>query len=415
MGLVALRGATAATPAPVGARRVAPILRELILLLQGPATAVKGTPALCGDTGPDAGTAAWYFGEGGCALEYPPSVTSMVTSVSLGDLKPVLSAPGVTRRTQELLDELALSVGTAGLALQDKLAAHTTAWELVYGMERTGERDPAWARQAAPLLCQAAKVLRSTSFRPEEAARLPANVGDLPRLAGLSEIADLAGGLVRHDPGIVEVVPSTDLHADLLFGRFTARVFVTSTRVEERDRLLRFLSDATTPYGALRALPQKFEGIQGILLLFFNVLTEDRKVLLTSQVAVWQQYTFEGQVPIDQPFAEAAKRIRFLTVEFQRDPERPGAEPRYRKVAANEMATQGLLNVKPLRAGAWVTTSRGQCLKCHVHQVATFDTHGHRQVAFAAPLVRPAADVVTPYYRANVEARLQRLDAGCAP
>jgi hypothetical protein len=336
----------------------------------------------------------------------------LVTSISLGELRPVFS-PEVTRRIQGLLDELAVAVRAAGLDPQDKLAAQSTVWELVYGMERAAERDPVWGGRASPLLCQAARLLERTAFRQEEADRLPATLGDLPRLAGLPEIEDLARRLVLHDPGIVEVVPSTDLHADLLFGRFTARVFLTATGAEERERLRRYLADAGTPYAALRALPQKFEGLQGILILFFNVLTEDQTVLLTPQVAVWQQYTFDGRVPIELPFAEAARKIRFLSVEYQRARDGSGRGPRYRQVAANEMATQGLLNVKPSRPGAWVTTARGQCLKCHVHQVATFDTHGRRRVAFAPPLVRPAADVVTPYYRSNVEARLRRRLAEC--
>jgi len=337
----------------------------------------------------------------------------MVTSVSLGELKSSVS-PEAMRRIEALLDELDAAVRTKGLDLQDKLVAQSTVWELVYGIERTGERDSAWSTSARAMLCRAARLLRATAFQKEEVDRLPANLADVPRLAGVPEIEELAQGLVKHDPGILEVVPSTDLHADLLFGRFTARVFLTASGAEERERLRRYLTDANTPYGSLKGLPQKFEGLSGILVLFFNVLGEDQTVLLTPQVAVWQQYTFDAVVPIEQAFVDAAKHIRFLTVEFEKDPDRPARAPRYRRVAADEMSSQGLLNVKPFRAGAWVTTARGQCLKCHVHQVATFDTHGRRQVSFAPPLVKAAADVVTPYYHANVEARLRRRVAECA-
>ena len=45
--------------------------------------------------------------------------------------------------------------------------------------------------------------------------------------------------LLRHDPGVLEVVPPTDLHGEILSGRFMARIFITASDPAVLKRTLR--------------------------------------------------------------------------------------------------------------------------------------------------------------------------------
>ena len=387
--------------------------RELLLLIQGddPVPA-KGSPALCGDAESrfERGSPGWYFGEGDCSLAYPSSVSAMVTAASEGELAERLAAAETRARLVSLLQKLQLVVG--GLSLQQRLMIHTTAWEIAYGLRRTEQGARRALPDFEPALCESLRLLKLTRFTPEQAAQLPSTLAELPKLAAAPEVAPTVGAILGKEKGIVEVVPGTDLHADLLLGRFMPRVFLTVADAEARQRLGAYLEDPARRYEDLKNLPRTFPGLQAILVLYFNVLGHDDRLLPTDQVAAWQQYSFSGTVGPEMSFAEAARRITFVNIEFERDlTDKDGL--RYRKAEQGAMARQGLLDVKPWRPGLVLTTKRGQCLACHSQQVATFDTHGARRVDFAPPLERSSRDIESAYYRENIEAKLQRWARAC--
>lgn len=387
--------------------------RELLLLLQGEdPVAAKGSPALCRDADNrfERGTQAWYFAEGGCRLAYPPSLTAVVTAASEGQLADRLATAETRQRLVSLLQELQRAA--AGLSLQQRLMVHTTAWEIAYGLKRTEQNARRPLPDLEPALCESLRLLKLTRFTPQQAAQLPSTLAELPKLAGAPEIATTVEAILRKEKGMVEAVPGTDLHADLLFGRFMARVFLTVADAEARKAFGAYLGDPARRYEDLKNLPRTFAGLQAILVLYFNVLGQDDRILPTDQVAAWQQYSFSGTVGPEMSFAEAARRITFVNVEFERDLE-GGDRVRYRKAEQEAMARQGLIDVKPWRPGLVLTTKRGQCLACHSQQVATFDTHGARRVDFAPPLERPSRDIESAYYRESVEAKLQQWARAC--
>ncbi len=387
--------------------------RELLLLLQGEEpVAAKGSPALCRDADSrfEHGTQGWYFGEGRCSLAYPPSLTSVVTAASEGQLAERLAAAETRQRLVSLLQELQRAAG--GLSLQQRLMVHTTAWEIAYGLKRTEQNARRPLPEFEPALCESLRLLQLTHFTPEQAARLPSTLAELPQLAAAPEITSTVEAILGKKEGIVEAVPGTDLHADLLFGRFLARVFLTVADAGARKALGAYLDDPARRYEDFKNLPSRFAGFQAILVLYFNVLGPDGRLLPTDQVAAWQQYSFSGTVGPEIPFAEAARRITFVNVEFERDIG-GGDGLGYRKVEQEAMARQGLIDVKPGRPGLVLTTKRGQCLACHSQQVATFDTHGARQVDFAPPLERPSREIESAYYRESIEAKLQQWTRAC--
>lgn len=387
--------------------------RELLLLLQGEdPVAAKGSPALCrdGDSRFERGTQAWYFAEGSCRLAYPPSLTAVVTAASEGQLADRLAAAETRQRLVSLLQELQRAA--AGLSLQQRLMVHTTAWEIAYGLRRTEQNAKRPVPAFEPALCESLRLLKLTRFTPEQAAQLPSTLAELPKLAAAPEIAPAVEAILGKEKGIVEAVPGTDLHADLLFGRFMARVFLTVADAGARKAFVAYLDDPARRYEDLKNLPGSFAGFQAILVLYFNVLGLDDRLLPTDQVAAWQQYSFSGTVGPEMPFTEAARRITFVNVEFERVLG-SGDGVRYRKAEQEAMARQGLIDVKPWRPGLVLTTKRGQCLACHSQQVATFDTHGARRVDFSPPLERPSREVESAYYRESIEAKLRQWTRAC--
>ena len=387
--------------------------RELLLLLQGEdPVAAKGSPALCRDADNrfERGTQAWYFAEGSCRLAYPPSLTAVVTAASEGQLADRLAAAETRQRLVSLLQELQRAA--AGLSLQQRLMVHTTAWEIAYGLRRTEQNAKRPVPEFEPALCESLRLLKLTRFTPAQAAQLPSTLAELPKLAAAPEIAPAVEAILGKEQGVVEAVPGTDLHADLLFGRFMARVFLTVADAEARKALASYLDDPARRYEDFKNLPRAFAGFQAILVLYFNVLGPDGRLHPTDQVAAWQQYSFSGTAGPEVPFVEAARRITFVNVEFERDTE-GGDGLRYRKVEQDSMARQGIIDVKPWRPGLVLTTKRGQCLACHSQQVATFDTHGARRVDFAPPFERPSRDIESAYYRESIEAKLQQWTGSC--
>jgi hypothetical protein len=210
----------------------------------------------------------------------------------------------------------------------------------------------------------------------------------------------------------VEVVLPTELHADLLFGRFTPRVFLTLTSGADRALFRQYVTDKNTRYEDLRNLPLNFGGLKGILVLYFNALNADLRIVPTEQVAFWYQYTFTEKTQFELPFNEAASRIRFLTIAYVNKLGHPGdadiTGPVYRQTDQREMTRAGILDVKPVKEGERVNSMRAQCLRCHLNQIAAFDTHGPRRVAFADPLTRSGRDLLTPYFENSIESKLQQ-------
>jgi hypothetical protein len=346
-------------------------------------------------------------------LTYGPSLTSLMTTISERSARAVVDSPESRARLERLLQELGQLAAAGSLSLQQRLMVHTTAWEIVFGLQRIGEQNAGLAPSLRGAVDAGLRVLRATQFSPALVARLPSTLGQLPRLAGAPEIATTVDRLLRHDPELMEVLLPTELHADILVGRFTPRLFLTVTDKNHLARFNAYLADPATPYWTLKKLPATFPGLQAILVLYFNVLTPGLTVTPTEQVAFWQQYTFTGTTPSEVPFSEAIKNIHFLTIAFARTLRAgPGSGDgtgalRYRKVEQDAMTRRGFLDVKPAVAGERVTSLRGHCLRCHMYQVATFDTHGAREVRFVPPLVKGGRDLLTPFFLENVETKLR--------
>jgi hypothetical protein len=395
--------------------------RELLLLLQGDDVPVMGTPALCQARGGEEDgrlrDETWYFARGDCHLTYGPSVNAVVTSIMEGVPPQIVESPATRARVLRSLERLERLVTAGTVSLQQRLMIHTLAWEIAHGIKRGhGGR---LAEGLEPQLRGALDLLRASHFDVQSAATLPATLADLPRLANVPRIAPIVEGLVRHDPGIVEVLLPSEMHAEFLFGRFTPRLFLTLRTAEGRDRFRQHV--AGTRYEELQNLPSAFRGVRAVLILYFNVLTDDFTILPTSQIAFWHQYTFTGAADFSLPFADQAGRIEFLSIHYSRilagteeSARGPGVGADwlvYREVDQRAMTRQGLLDVKPSREGLWMTTTRGQCLRCHLNRVAAFDTVGKLGVRFSVPLVKGGRELLTPYFLDHVEPELRRWTA----
>jgi hypothetical protein len=369
--------------------------RQLLLLIQGEAISVKASPALCSqrqraphlsEKGTD-----WYFGEAGCTLLYPPSANALVSTATLG-LKRLYDHPEVTARINTLLDELNAQAVKSQLMPARKLRIHTTAWEIGFSLERGIFHHPERSSALRPTLCKSLKLLEQTRFSNEDLRGLAANLSSLPALAETPSLDSTVAAILRRDPGFIEVFPPTDSHAEALLGRFTPRVFLTLTDEAQRPKLRQFLLHASAE--ELVNLPQYFDGLRGILVLYFNVVTDDNKILPTDHVAFWQEYTFKEKVSSSFQFAEAAKLVDFMTIVAERGGRFPGQEFTYKRLESGSMALRGFVDTMPGVEGRSVTTLRGNCLSCHLYRVETFNTHARRKVEFLVPLERSSSDLL---------------------
>jgi hypothetical protein len=416
--LAPARGTTPADAQP--ARRSATALqKELMLLVQGETIAVAASPVLCQPGGKPVGKYAdnaeeWYFAKEGCRLTYPPKPAAVVSSVSEQGWKEwFLARPGAPARLLALLQELQGLAASGSLSLQERLMVQSTAWEIAYGLQRFSKKDAELAAEIAPLRRETVRLLDMTLFTPDEVRKLPSTLADLPARAAAPEIAPAVKQILAHDPGIVEVWSPTELHADILFGRFVARLFLTVPSEEGRTKLARHLRDPKTSYDSLRNLPLEFADVRAILVLYFNVLARGFVIEPTEVVAFWQEYAFSGRTSFEHTLDEAAARVSFTSVACEYDLEaakRKGGRPAdglvCRKLDQDGMARRAFLDIKPFIENDRVTSLRGHCLRCHQNQVATFDTHGRRGLEFLLPLERRGRAMLTPFYLEHVEPKL---------
>ncbi|HXO22572.1 MAG TPA: hypothetical protein VOA87_21835, partial [Thermoanaerobaculia bacterium] len=282
---------------------------------------------------------------------------------------------------------------------------HSTAWEVAFGLKRSLAFHPEWEPAGGPSVERSLRVLARTRFSERDLAALPATLAGLAQGASAPPLASTVAALLRHDPGYLELSPATHLHAEVLAGRFSPRIFLTVADAAERQAFRNYVEAAKTTNQGLAELPHRFAGVHAVLVLFFNVFRDDGTIAATPVVAFWQEYALSDRTAYELPFAEMARRIRFYTVEGVRG---GAADPlRYQTVDPLRMTTRTFLDVKPTIPGVEVTTLRAHCLACHLTRVATFDTHGMRRTSFTPPLVRAEREVLTPFYQV-FEGRLRQ-------
>lgn len=408
---------TTAAGGQLPGRRAETVQADILLLFQGDPVLVKASPALCGNPRPQSAELLkqWYFSDTGCNLLYPPQVSAVVSSFSEGGAKRIAESGQLRSRLTALLDELRQSVENRPLPLQEKLMIHSTAWEITFGLRQSLSFHPEWKESVDPIVARSLGILQKTSFSADEAARLPDNLARLPRAANVPEIESLVLSLLQHEPGFVEVVPPTDLHADALLGRFTPRIFLTAATASQQEQFRRLVVDSATTQEKLLNLPQELGDVRAVLVLYFNVFLKDGRILPTKEVAFWLEYSFSGKAGFDLPFDQAADRIRFRAIEYQKRADTNLAEGKstgpgslYKLVDQAGMARQSFLNVKPQVPGMDVTSVRGSCLGCHLNQIATFDTHGRRRFEVTEPFAKKGRETLTPFYQ-KYESQLREM------
>lgn len=393
-------------------RDVAVVYDELMRVLEGDPVPVTGSPALCQPGAreprkPDV-LKEWLFGQGDCQLTYPPKLTSLVTPLTEGGSRRFAESSHIRSRVTDLLEELLETIPSSELPLDLKLWIHSTAWEMAFGLDRSLAHHPEWRPEVQPILDGAFRLLEASQFSQEEVEALPATLPELPRSAGVPAIEATVTSLLEGSSQWLEVVPPTDLHTDVLLGRFNTRIFLTSQDPDERKRLWTYLKESTWDYPELRNIPQNFGNVQAVLLMSFNVFDRQGKITPTPLVAFWLQYSFTGKTSYDSTFTDSVNAIDFLIIEYKRRRSTPRAPTfDYDKLELSSMARTAFLNVKPTWPGAAVIPARAHCLRCHRFQVATFDTHSVRVVDFVTPLAREGKEILTPFY-SNFEERLHQ-------
>jgi hypothetical protein len=377
------------------------IERDLTRLAVGNPVLVPASPALCQPSAAaprgasDEELKRWYLSEHGCELRALPRLEALVTPFQEDGGAIRFESPADLAHLNELLDELLLAVERGGLSPLRQLILHSTAWEVAFGLNAALSGRPDWQKTGRASMERSLRLLDRTRFSAATLEHLPATLADPVFKAQAPQIAETVLALLRHDPGVLEVVPPTDLHGEILRGRFMARIFITASDPAVREQL-RALQGPRVTDEEMRALPRRFAGVRAILALYFNVFRDDDTVVPTGVIAFWHEYSFSGKA-VEIPFAEAERRIRFLTIEGEKG---TADEPlRYETADQNGMARSFFVDVTPTLPNTPVMTLRAHCLKCHIDEIATFATHGSRQVELTPPLVRAPHEVLTADYQ----------------
>lgn len=398
------------------------VQRELLLLLQGSSQAVRPSPAICAED--DVGLEQhktnlreWYLGSGNCRINFEPRFSILATSIASRETKALFSTDASRVHLNRLLEELQQLAVSGGLTLEQKLELQSTAWEITFGLKRFMEGDSEAKNNLDMPLKSSLRLLTLTLFNSQELAKIPATLSDLPRLAKVTELNPIVDALLRHtDSCVLEVRPPTDLHATALFGRFTPRIFLTLEKRDQCGAFAAYISDPSTSYEALGVLPSKFAGLKAIVILFFNVLTEDYTIETTPLVAIWHEYTFSSLLERRMSYEEFTENIRFRTIEYEGilergeslSPAKIQSPISYRVVDEKRMALPLFLDIKPAVPGLLVTSHQGSCLRCHLNRVATFSTHGPRALSIGAPVPHHSRALLTPFYTEIIEPRLRQ-------
>jgi hypothetical protein len=104
--------------------------------------------------------------------------------------------------------------------------------------------------------------LKLTTFSDRELEKIPDSLQNLPISASTPQLASLITRLNQHDPKIVEVFSRSSLHAEMLLGRFTARIFLMLEDADdiEVEKFRKVITSSETPTKALLYLPHQFSG-----------------------------------------------------------------------------------------------------------------------------------------------------------
>ena len=382
-------------------------------LIQGGTVMVGASPALCKTAGArtlDAPSASdpreWYFRSGACMLPFATDYLGLVTRATQGLDRDLLDPTKIEALRTAIVD---LRAKLPQASAQERLMLHTTAWELAYALEAPTVAMVGGAAVSA-LRCELVGLLRDSAYTKEQAAALPSTLGRLPALAGVDAIADLARRIEARDPEMVELLPPPEAHARLLHGRFTLRVFFTGKTPEASRRVREYLS--TTPYERLGRLPLEVPDVVSVLLLYFNVLDSDLKILPTEQIAFWQQYSFDGQLNLERDEMEQAEAtVHFLSIRYQRNYD--SDEPRYASLAETAMSRTGFVDGMPSQMSAPATTLRGACIRCHRRVISSFHPEEKREVRFTSPFEVSGRDLLTGAYTQGTEADFAKWASAC--
>jgi hypothetical protein len=416
---VPVEAAATGAPPPTGGTPLAAEHRHLMELIQGGTVMIAASPALCSAAGaatldaPSASTDPrdWYFRTGACMLPFATDYLGVVTRATQGLDRDLIDRTKV-EALRGAVAQVRARIGEA--ASQERLLLHSTAWELLYALDAPtvaaiAGTAPGGSPQAA-LRCELIGLLRDSSYTPEQAAALPATLTRLPALAGVDAIADLARRIDAHDPDLVELLPPPEAHARLLHGRFTLRVFFTGKTPEASRKVREYL--LATPYDRLGRLALETPDVVAVLLLYFNVLDHDLRIIPTQQIAFWQQYGFDGQLTLDREEMEQANAtVHFLSIRYQRNYETD--EPRYASLPETAMSRTGFVDGMPSQMSAPATTLRGACIRCHRRVISSFHPEEKREVRFTKPFEVSGRDLLTTAYTEGAEGNFAKWAATC--
>lgn len=395
--------------------------REILTILHGEARGdVSPSPYLCWRRGegvarPEMPAFEWFvLGTGSCEAVYRPDMGAIHSPLSdKGEIVHFFFDDEKYRRLESSLTELATAVETSPLALGDRFDLQMTVWELIAALQFRRDIDVDWyppisQARVDRLLVPALRVLRGTLFSRQQVDALPATLRELAELSGEAAIRPSVQRLTQDGEAFVEDLFPSQLHNSFSQGRMYSRVFLTMDDAAELERFRKALAErantrlqgfswqrsAPTPEDDLtvgsfldvRYLPLEYSSLRAVLILYFNVLDTNYRVVPTRMVATWNELWWTSELDDAEDLREAEQALEMRIVKYQKQLGLSGGRfPDYRTVSEDEVSRVLFTDVNPVAPGTKVTTVRGQCLSCHSTKLMTYNMH-RRLVGFVRPL-----------------------------
>lgn len=382
---------------------------RLVLLLEGEPVVAKGSAVLCAvlGHGPQivAATRKSYFGEGGCDVMMKPEPGAVSTRITTGAAEPFHDSPALRLQLVTLLSAIEDHVSHRPLRPEQRLVVQSTALEITNSLINSLNLNPnsEWRETIGPLICRSLGLLRRTGYTPSARSELAA--ADIPDPLLAERLAELSAA----SSGFVEVVPPSDLHANVLLGRFTARIFF-SIRGFSQKELLAELRGASRD--RLYELPLVYPDLRAVLVLYFNVVTPELQIVPTGRVAEWREYSFTGRTSYENSLEASIGLVNFKVIESYWRHDVDGPSIAYKMEGLDAIKRRTFPGVKPGVPGTRVTTLRAYCAGCHLYRMGTMARKSMRLGELETPFSRPEADFLTQSIR-RYERQLADWDREC--
>lgn len=385
----------------------------VLVTLHGRTTELLATPQFCGDPPPTNNSfeeeIRWRVdGVGSCRATYQPDPRSLFTPLSnRGEISQFFFDDARYGALLAAIRDMTLNY-PGDIDPLYKLDVQMTFWEMVSALEWRRDLKIAWQpaidqKRMDELLSASNAVLRMSRFTRKEISVLDAAAASNRRFADLEQ--KITRGCYS-ETGLVG-----GIHESMSQGRLYGRAFLGAKDDASCAALRRIVAEG----GRHRMVqaPEEVGRFNSILILYYNVLDENFKVVSTDLIHSWREIEYKRKMDQSKNIAEKFDFVTFNVIERKKRISSERVADTYQEIPMNKVVSVGgLIDVSPVYGaasgakGAW---DRANCYSCHSSKVKSLDVRSlgvESKVTLYAPFAtRTSALRNDPLY-SHIESQL---------